>query len=58
MVTIAEAAERISVSVPTIRRMIHRGELPAVRLTPKVIRVRLADLDLLGEPVAHIGVYL
>lgn len=58
MVTIAAAANYLSVSVPTVRRMIQRGELPAVRLSPQVIRVRVADLDALGEPVANIGAFL
>lgn len=58
MVTIAEAADRMSVSVPTVRRMIRSGELPAVRLSSQVIRIRVADLDALGEPVANIGAFL
>lgn len=58
MMSIAEAAAYLSVSVPTVRRMIQRGELPARRLSPQVIRVRVSDLETLGEPVAHIGEFL
>ncbi len=58
MVSIAEAADFLSVSVPTVRRMIQRGELPARKLSPQVIRVRVSDLDALGEPAANIGEFL
>lgn len=58
MLTIAESAKWLSVSVPTVRRMIQSGELPAIRLTRQVIRIRVSDLEALGEPVANIGAFL
>ena len=49
-ITIAEAAERLSVSSKTIRRMIARGDLPARRLpSSRLIRIDAAQLDTLGR---------
>jgi excisionase family DNA binding protein len=45
--TVAEAARRLAVSHMTVRRMIERGELTAVRVGPKLIRVRADELDAL-----------
>lgn len=58
MLTIPQSAEYLNVSVNTVRRMIVRGDLRAIRLGPQVIRVRLADLESAGEPVESIGAYL
>lgn len=41
----AAAAERVGVSLPTIRRAIASGALTAYRLGPRLVRVRAADLD-------------
>lgn len=49
--TIAEAADALGVSVKTIRRRIADGSLDARRIGPRLIRVRLADLDDLGVPI-------
>jgi excisionase family DNA binding protein len=38
-ITIAEAATRLSLSTKTVRRMISRGDLPARRIGPRLIRV-------------------
>lgn len=43
--TLAEAAELMSVSVKTLRRRIDDGTIPAYRCGRRVIRVRLEDLD-------------
>ncbi|WP_312856201.1 helix-turn-helix domain-containing protein [Nocardioides pelophilus] len=43
--TLAEAAELMSVSVKTLRRRIADGTLPAYRCGRRVIRVRVADLE-------------
>lgn len=43
--TLAMAAEYLSVSIKTVRRRIAAGDFSAYRLGPKVIRVRRADLD-------------
>jgi excisionase family DNA binding protein len=48
-----EAAEYCDVSRTTIRRYIADGRLPAVRVGPKILRVRVADLDkILTTPYA------
>lgn len=41
----AAAAERVGVSLPTIRRAIASGALAAYRLGPRLVRVRASDLD-------------
>jgi excisionase family DNA binding protein len=43
--SLAEAAELMSVSVKTLRRRIADGTLPAYRCGRRVIRIRLDDLD-------------
>jgi excisionase family DNA binding protein len=43
--TLAEAADLMSVSVKTLRRRIADGTNPAYRCGRRVIRVRLDDLD-------------
>jgi excisionase family DNA binding protein len=43
--SIAAAAERVGVSIPTIRRAIESSALPAFRLGKRLVRVRAADLD-------------
>jgi excisionase family DNA binding protein len=49
--TIAEAADLLRVSKPTIRRWIGSGKLRAVRLAGRSIRIRRGDLEALLEPV-------
>jgi excisionase family DNA binding protein len=44
-VTIAQAAEILNQSVKTVRRRISDGTLPAYRVGPRLIRVRVEDLD-------------
>jgi len=43
--TIAEAAALLRVSKATIRRSISSGQIPVVRIGPRNIRIRRADLD-------------
>lgn len=45
LVTLREAAEILAVSVKTIRRYIAAGDLDAVRLGRRTIRVRVDSLD-------------
>lgn len=40
-----DIASRWQVSLRMVQNMIERGELPAVRLGPKLLRIRPADLD-------------
>jgi excisionase family DNA binding protein len=49
--SIAGAAELLGVSEQTIRRRIADGTLPAERIGPRLIRIRIADLDALGRPI-------
>lgn len=51
LLSVAEAATRLSVSQLTVRRWIAAGTLPAVRYGSRIIRVRRADLDALARPV-------
>ncbi len=43
--SIAEAAQHKSVHPNTIRNWIAAGILPAVRIGPRLIRIRLSDLE-------------
>jgi excisionase family DNA binding protein len=45
LLSISEAAEYASVSEKTIRRYIAAGRLAGYRAGPRLIRVRLDDLD-------------
>ena len=44
-VSLREAARIYAVSTYTLRRRIASGDLPAVKLGYKIIRVRVSDLD-------------
>jgi excisionase family DNA binding protein len=44
-VSLREAARIYAISTYTLRRRIASGDLPAVKLGYKIIRVRIADLD-------------
>lgn len=48
--TIQEAAIRRKVHTNTIRNAISRGDLDAVRLGSRIIRVRATDVDALFTP--------
>lgn len=50
--TIAEAAEILRCSTKTIRRMIYDGEIEAVRIGKRLIRIKVSSLRDLGEPMA------
>lgn len=47
LITIAEAARRLSVSSDTIRRMIAKGELPMVRIG-RLVRIPAEAVDRLA----------
>jgi excisionase family DNA binding protein len=51
MLTLAEAADTLGVHPRTVRRMIARGDLAAVRIGPRLLRVRAADVEALGRPL-------
>lgn len=48
-ITLAAAADRLSVSIKTVRRMVSRGDLPAKRIGSRLIRVPAAALDAVGR---------
>ncbi|RIX35362.1 DNA-binding protein [Corynebacterium falsenii] len=48
--SLKEAADRVGVSVKTLRRRIAEGNLPAYR-SGRIIRVRAADVDEMMQPV-------
>jgi excisionase family DNA binding protein len=49
--TIAEAAQALRVSEPTVSRWIASGRLPAARFGTRTVRILRADLRRLGQPV-------
>lgn len=53
--SIAEAAQHLSVSTKTIRRMIADGRLPAYRVGAQLIRIDPADLDRLLRRIPAAG---
>jgi excisionase family DNA binding protein len=54
--TVEETAELTGVTTKTVRRLIHRGELPARRIgSTKMIRVAAADIDKLMRPIPADG---
>jgi excisionase family DNA binding protein len=55
MLDLAEAAEQLSLHPRTVRRMIARGKLAAVRVGPRLLRVRAADVEALGKPLPTAG---
>lgn len=56
--TIKEVAERLRVSHDTVARMIERDELPAIRVSARLVRIPAPALDRFerGEPVLRRGV--
>ncbi|MBM2811437.1 MAG: DNA-binding protein [Chloroflexi bacterium] len=49
--TVAEAAGTLKVSISTIRRWIDQGDLPAYRLGPRRVRLKVSDLARLISPI-------
>lgn len=45
LLTLQQAATRLSVTDRTIRNYVARGLIPAQRVGPKLLRIRQADLD-------------
>lgn len=48
--SIADVAQRLNVSRPTVRRMIDRGDLPVVHVGPRLIRVPAEAVEQLAHP--------
>lgn len=49
--TVAEVADRLRVTERFIRRLIASGELDAVKIGSRVVRIRSAQMDALLTPV-------
>ena len=55
LLTIAEAATLLKVSIVTVQRWIKQGRLPAYHVGPRRVRVHRADLLTLLSPVSREG---
>ena len=53
-----QAAERLNVSLSTIRRLIASGELRAYRYGPRLVRIDANDLLAMREEVNPVGRWL
>jgi excisionase family DNA binding protein len=49
LLKVTEAADFLSVHPNTVRKLIKSGKLPALRLGPKTIRIRIEDLKEMGK---------
>lgn len=52
LLTAAEAARLLKVSIVTVKRWLKDGRLPAYRLGPRYVRIRRADLSKVLTPVS------
>jgi excisionase family DNA binding protein len=50
LLPLQQAAKETACSVSTLRNLISRGDLPALRFGPRLIRVRRRDLDAVLKP--------
>ncbi len=50
LLTIQEAAEILKVSTVTLSRWRRQGRLPTLKIGPRAVRIRRADLDLVSQP--------
>ena len=59
LLTVEEAAEWLTISKPTLWRLIRRGEIPVVKMARRTIRLRIIDLENYIEkhsgPITEIG---
>ena len=44
-ITRQQAAERMEISLPTLDGLIRRGQLPASKIGPRIVRINERDLD-------------
>jgi len=54
-VSVADVAVELSVTERFVRRLIADGELPAVKIGGRLVRVRRADIDRILQPVLSLG---
>ena len=50
LLTIEQTAQRLGCSKNTVRAVIRKGDLPAVRIGPRMVRVRETDLEQILQP--------
>jgi len=55
LLTKQQSAEQVQTSVRYLEREIKRGRLKALKLSPKLVRIRQSDLDSFLESCATIG---
>jgi excisionase family DNA binding protein len=48
--TIGEAADYLNVAPLTIKKMLRDGRLPGYKLGPRVVRIRLSDIESALQP--------
>ena len=53
LITVREAAYRLSLAEITVRRMIRRNELPVVRIGKRSVRIPLEDVERISISVSH-----
>lgn len=53
LISIADAADRLSCGTRTIRGWIAEGRLTAYRVGPRLIRIDVAELDRLLRPIPN-----
>jgi excisionase family DNA binding protein len=53
--SINDAAEYAGVSTKTIRRYVSAGRLTGYRFGPRLIKINLAEVDVLLKPVPTVG---
>lgn len=51
LITIAETAKRLGISTRTVERWIKQGRLKAIRLGPRLVRVKYIDPEQMGDPI-------
>jgi excisionase family DNA binding protein len=51
LLTVSEAADELNVTERFIRKLIANGDLDAVRVGSRILRIRRADLEALLHPV-------
>lgn len=56
-ISLSAAAGILGISVHTLRRRIADGELPAFRTGPRIIRVRVSDLERLLHRVPNARIW-
>lgn len=54
-ISMSQAADMLSISVPTLRRRIAAGELAAFRSGRRIIRIRVSDLEKMLRRVPSAG---